>query len=66
MNSNLHWKTTGVEDSALNELEQQAAELRRQHWHQQAQLDWQPVGDFSFYDHVLDTSLLVGNLPKTH
>ena len=51
-------------DSALNELEQQAAELRRQHWQQQGQLDWQPVGDFSFYDHVLDTSLLVGNLPK--
>ena len=37
-------------DSALDELEQQAAELRRQHWQQQGQLDWQPVGDFSFYD----------------
>ncbi|SEO73848.1 5-methyltetrahydropteroyltriglutamate--homocysteine S-methyltransferase [Aquisalimonas asiatica] len=29
----------------------------------QAGLDWLPVGDFSLYDHVLDTSFLVGHLP---
>ena len=27
-------------------------------------LDWVPVGDFSFYDHVLDTSFLLGNIPS--
>lgn len=54
-----YWRGEG----SLDELEHKAAELRRQHWQKQNQLDWQPVGDFSFYDHVLDTSLLVGNLP---
>ncbi len=29
----------------------------------QQHLDYRPVGDFSFYDHVLDTSYLLGNLP---
>src|SRR5690606_39266219 len=33
-------------------------------WQRQAGLDWLPVGDFSFYDHVLDTSMLVGNVPE--
>ncbi|MDF1588211.1 MAG: 5-methyltetrahydropteroyltriglutamate--homocysteine S-methyltransferase [Gammaproteobacteria bacterium] len=37
--------------------------LREQHWQLQQGLDFQPVGDFSFYDHVLDTSILVGNEP---
>ncbi|WP_338848158.1 5-methyltetrahydropteroyltriglutamate--homocysteine S-methyltransferase [Massilia sp. W12] len=41
-----------------------AAQLRAQHWRQQAQLDWIPVADFSLYDHVLDTSYLLGNLPQ--
>ncbi len=27
-------------------------------------LDWAPVGDFSLYDHVLDTSVLLGNVPE--
>jgi 5-methyltetrahydropteroyltriglutamate--homocysteine methyltransferase len=46
------------------ELEAVAAELRRQHWHRQSRLDLAPVGDFSFYDHVLDTSFLFGNVPS--
>ncbi len=29
----------------------------------QQHLGYRPVGDFSFYDHVLDTSYLLGNLP---
>lgn len=45
-------------------LEATAGELRSRHWHQQAELDLVPVGDFSFYDHVLDTSFLLGHLPK--
>lgn len=49
---------------SLVDLESQATELRKQHWNSQKKLDFSPVGDFSFYDHVLDTSLLVGNLPR--
>lgn len=39
------------------------AELRARHWALQAGLDLVPVGDFSLYDHVLDTSFLFGNIP---
>jgi len=46
------------------ELEQLAAELRKQTWQRQARLDLTPVGDFSFYDQVLDTSFLLGNVPE--
>lgn len=39
--------------------------LRQQHWNiqQQAGLDFVPVGDFALYDHVLNTSLMLGNIP---
>ncbi|WP_239650048.1 5-methyltetrahydropteroyltriglutamate--homocysteine S-methyltransferase [Methylocucumis oryzae] len=49
-----------------NELEQTAAELRARHWHTQANsgLDLIPVGDFSYYDHVLDTSIMLGVIPE--
>ena len=46
------------------ELQQTAAELRQQHWQDQSALDFVPVGDFSFYDQVLDTSFLLGNIPE--
>ena len=39
------------------------ARLRQQNWQRQADLDLQSVGDFSFYDQVLDASLLWGVLP---
>jgi 5-methyltetrahydropteroyltriglutamate--homocysteine methyltransferase len=39
------------------------SELRRRHWEDQAGLDWVPVGDFSFYDQMLDMSFTLGNLP---
>jgi 5-methyltetrahydropteroyltriglutamate--homocysteine methyltransferase len=45
------------------ELNQTAAALRLEHLGFQHRLDWQTVGDFSLYDHVLDTSFLLGNLP---
>jgi len=44
-------------------LLRQAQELRERHWRQQAGLDRVPVGDFSLYDHMLDMSLLLGNVP---
>lgn len=50
--------------SDLAQLEATGAALRRQHWAWQAGLDWAPVGDFSFYDHVLDMSFTLGNVPE--
>lgn len=43
-------------------------ELRARHWQQQqeAGIDLLPVGDFAWYDHVLTTSLLLGNVPARH
>ena len=43
-------------------------ELRARHWQQQQQagVDWVPVGDFAWYDHVLTTSLMLGNVPARH
>jgi len=55
-----HWK--GL--LAHAELEQLASQLRQQNWQRQAGLDRVPVGDFSLYDHVLDTSFLLGNVPE--
>ena len=43
-------------------------ELRARHWQQQQQagVDLVPVGDFAWYDHVLSTSLMLGNIPARH
>jgi len=43
-------------------------ELRIRHWEQQKQagVELVPVGDFAWYDHVLTTSLLLGNVPARH
>ena len=54
-----YWKG----ESTLDELQRLGAELRQRHWSEQADLDLAPVGDFSFYDQVLDMSFTVGNLP---
>jgi len=45
------------------QLEDTGAVLRQRHWQHQSQLDFVPVGDFSFYDQVLDMSFLLGNIP---
>lgn len=39
-------------------------ELRQQNWKSQSKLNYAPVGDFSFYDQILDTSFLLGNIPS--
>ena len=43
-------------------------ELRARHWEQQKQagVEFLPAGDFAWYDHVLTTSLLLGNVPARH
>ncbi|MFF2073525.1 5-methyltetrahydropteroyltriglutamate--homocysteine S-methyltransferase [Kitasatospora sp. NPDC058162] len=45
-----------------------AADLRRENWAQLAGAGVQevPTGDFSYYDHVLDTSVAVGAIPARH
>ncbi|MBK3568097.1 5-methyltetrahydropteroyltriglutamate--homocysteine S-methyltransferase [Streptomyces sp. MBT62] len=45
-----------------------AAELRRANWRQLAEagIHEVPTGDFSYYDHVLDTSVMVGAIPARH
>ncbi|SCE31488.1 methionine synthase (B12-independent) [Streptomyces sp. ScaeMP-e83] len=49
-------------------LRQTAAELRRGTWEQLAEAGVHevPTGDFSYYDHVLDTSVMVGAVPERH
>jgi 5-methyltetrahydropteroyltriglutamate--homocysteine methyltransferase len=51
---------------SATELEQTAKSIRRQNWQLQkdAGIDIIPCNDFSFYDHVLDTSLMVGAVPE--
>jgi 5-methyltetrahydropteroyltriglutamate--homocysteine methyltransferase len=59
-----YWKgRTGAD--ALRET---AAGLRRAAWRQLAAagLDEVPTGDFSYYDHVLDTTVMVGAIPGRH
>ncbi len=48
------------------DVQQVAKTIRQQNWaaQQAAGLDFVAVGDFSFYDHVLDTLLLVGAAPE--
>ncbi|WP_342611515.1 5-methyltetrahydropteroyltriglutamate--homocysteine S-methyltransferase [Burkholderia ambifaria] len=55
-----YWKG----ESSRDALKALGAELRARHWHDQRDLDLAPIGDFSFYDQVLDMSFTLGNLPK--
>ncbi|WP_120511613.1 5-methyltetrahydropteroyltriglutamate--homocysteine S-methyltransferase [Photobacterium salinisoli] len=54
-----YWKG----ESSQSELTELAAGLRQKHWQQQSGLDLTPIGDFSFYDQVLDTSFTLGHIP---
>ncbi|MEV7590106.1 5-methyltetrahydropteroyltriglutamate--homocysteine S-methyltransferase [Streptomyces sp. NPDC089922] len=49
-------------------LRQTAADLRRSNWQQLAEagIHEVPTGDFSYYDHVLDTSVMLGAVPDRH
>ena len=54
-----------IDQAALLACGQQ---LRARHWtlQKEAGVDLLPVGDFAWYDHVLGTSLMVGNVPQRH
>lgn len=53
-------------DSSLTELEKTAKEVRQKNWQEQvdAGLEILTAGDFALYDHVLNTSYLLGHLPE--
>ncbi|WP_399934999.1 5-methyltetrahydropteroyltriglutamate--homocysteine S-methyltransferase [Streptomyces kanamyceticus] len=59
-----YWKGRVTADA----LHSTAAELRRTHWQHLsgAGLHEVPTGDFSYYDHVLDTTVMVGAVPERH
>ncbi|MGW3950173.1 5-methyltetrahydropteroyltriglutamate--homocysteine S-methyltransferase [Streptomyces sp. NPDC004752] len=59
-----YWKGR-VSADALRET---AAGIRRANWQQLAAAGVHevPTGDFSYYDHVLDTSVMVGAIPARH
>ncbi|MFF1714075.1 5-methyltetrahydropteroyltriglutamate--homocysteine S-methyltransferase [Streptomyces sp. NPDC058268] len=59
-----YWKGR-VSADALRET---AAMLRRSTWRQLADagIHEVPTGDFSYYDHVLDASVMVGAVPQRH
>ncbi|MFE5487148.1 5-methyltetrahydropteroyltriglutamate--homocysteine S-methyltransferase [Streptomyces sp. NPDC056527] len=59
-----YWKGRVTADA----LRETARELRRTNWEQlvDAGIHEVPTGDFSLYDHVLDTSVMVGAVPARH
>ncbi|MEW2122127.1 5-methyltetrahydropteroyltriglutamate--homocysteine S-methyltransferase [Streptomyces sp. NPDC007259] len=59
-----YWKGRVTADA----LRETAADLRRANWQQltDAGIHEVPTGDFSYYDHVLDTTVMVGAIPERH
>ncbi|MGW6775359.1 5-methyltetrahydropteroyltriglutamate--homocysteine S-methyltransferase [Streptomyces sp. NPDC055037] len=59
-----YWKGRVTADA----LKETAEGLRRSNWRQLADagIHEVPTGDFSYYDHVLDTSVMVGAVPRRH
>ena len=55
-----YWKG----QSSRADLQALGRQLRQRHWADQAGLDLIPVGDFSFYDQVLDMSFTLGHVPQ--
>ncbi|EGV30615.1 5-methyltetrahydropteroyltriglutamate--homocysteine methyltransferase [Thiorhodococcus drewsii AZ1] len=55
-----YWKG----QSSIEDLKSVGAQLRARHWEDQTGLDLVPVGDFAFYDQMLDMSFTLGNLPE--
>jgi len=55
-----YWKG----ESSREELKAIGADLRRSNWRAQAGLGLVPVGDFAFYDQMLDMSFTLGHLPE--
>jgi len=58
----LFWQS----EISIEDLNQTSAELRKNHWNIQknAGLSSVATGDFSLYDHVLDTTMMLGIIPE--
>jgi len=56
-----YWRGSTTREDLLTT----ARELRERHWRRQHDqgIDHIPSNDFSFYDHVLDTAVMVGAVP---
>ena len=59
-----YWK----KDITLESLQETAKDIRKAHWQMQqaAGIDFIPSNDFSFYDHMLDMSVLLGAVPSRY
>ncbi|MFE2298642.1 5-methyltetrahydropteroyltriglutamate--homocysteine S-methyltransferase [Streptomyces sp. NPDC059445] len=59
-----YWKGRVTADA----LHRAAADLRAANWRRLTEtgVDEVPTGDFSYYDHVLDTTVMVGAIPARH
>jgi 5-methyltetrahydropteroyltriglutamate--homocysteine methyltransferase len=59
-----YWKGESSADALITV----GRELRLRHWklQQRQGVDLIPVGDFSFYDHVLDTTAILGAVPERY
>ncbi|QES45399.1 5-methyltetrahydropteroyltriglutamate--homocysteine S-methyltransferase [Streptomyces venezuelae] len=59
-----YWKGRVTADA----LRTASADLRRANWRELADagIGEVPTGDFSYYDHVLDTTVMVGAVPERH
>ncbi|MFT8356099.1 MAG: 5-methyltetrahydropteroyltriglutamate--homocysteine S-methyltransferase [Bifidobacterium aquikefiri] len=59
-----YWKGT----STLEDMQATARELRKKHWLLQKEvgIDLIPSNDFSYYDQLLDTSMLLGAIPQRY
>jgi len=57
-----------AKESSAQELLQEAYKLKCANWtfQKEAGLDWVPCNDFSLYDHVLDTAVMVGAVPERY
>ena len=60
----LHW----AGKSTFSEVNQVAAKIRKENWsiQKEAGIDLIPSNDFSFYDHVLDMTLMLGAIPERY
>lgn len=54
--------------STLNDLLLVGKDIRKKNWELQVKngIDIISVGDFSWYDHILSTSMMLGNIPDRH
>nr|MDK7212318.1 5-methyltetrahydropteroyltriglutamate--homocysteine S-methyltransferase [Gardnerella vaginalis] len=59
-----YWK----KDATLEEVRQVAKDLRKKHWKIQTEsgIELIPSNDFSYYDQMLDTAILLGAVPERY